>query len=155
MATPPTQVPLRFQTLAVPVLVPGYRLLERDVGHALANADTAIITDLGAPHTIHPLIAFGDAYGDTQRLRLPASLATGPGDGQVSMGLDGVRTERSIGRQGIALRLDDNASIVFEDAVLADCGEIFGEVGRRLDGRPELFGAQVANHVAGHVVGGG
>jgi hypothetical protein len=55
----------------------------------------------------------------------------------------------------LRLRAERSGEILFEDAVLTDRCEIFGEIGWRLDGRPELFGAQVANHVAGHVVGCG
>ena len=32
----------------------GIRAVQWDVGHAVANADTAVITDLGDPHNIHP-----------------------------------------------------------------------------------------------------
>ena len=32
----------------------GVRAVQWDVGHAVANADTAVITDLGDPHNIHP-----------------------------------------------------------------------------------------------------
>ena len=61
MATPPTRVPLRFQTLAVPVIVPGYRLLERRLWAAVQFAQIRsgwflerCLVDTGAPLCVIP-----------------------------------------------------------------------------------------------------